>query len=504
MEHSRRRRWGRGARLYVFVLLLAAMLGMPAAEVKADDGDKATIDFHGYLESNLILRDENGSQNGFLDNLAAVQQRNTLKFDVDVDPKLQFGENYFLQNIHLTYRGAYDSIFDLRPGAYGDIEEHPGVNGGSRFDTGLRDIKYENDLREATITLSYNGPLGSAMFRPGRQLVSWGKTNQLDQICPADASFQMFFLNPDDLKQPLWMGRLNYNLPPLMIKNFGLNIDLLWIPDIRPSKMAPMDKSMQAPYTSFMKITPGPTYQNEVPTDKKEYGIKLALDFGQNLQTSFVYFRDVSNNPFNRLDLAYPGILVKMSYPTRNIWGFFFDYYIEAFDVMITGEWARREDEPVGARMRPDPKGPPWVYLASTQNDMDYFNLTLTHNFWWRWLTSDGQTYFQVMWDHSEMRSFDGALNRSPRTTDAFGMVASWTWLKRMSPMIYFSVNPPFNRDGGTTYMGRVGAEYKLTPNWYTRADFQGFFGDKNAAQGKYPKMMIESTELTFKIGYNW
>lgn len=229
------------------------------------------VDFHGYIESNLILRDTNGFQYGF-DNLYAVQQRNTLKFDVDAYPRWQFGD-FSLDKAHLTYRGAVDTIFNIRDEEYKNIRTN---RGPSRFDLSRDDIRYENDLREAFVDLVYQGSGGSGFFRPGRQMVSWGEVSGvtiLDVINPPDNSFQMFFLNPDDLKIPLWMGRLNYSIPPQ--PGFNMNFDLLFIPDIRPQQFAPLDASMKAPYAFIFKSLQGLKVEEQVPTDEREYGGKV-------------------------------------------------------------------------------------------------------------------------------------------------------------------------------------------------------------------------------------
>ncbi len=69
--------------------------------------------------------------------------------------KVVWGDFSF-DKVHLTYRVAYDSISGLSA----NNSEKDG------------DIRFENDLREATVGFVYNG-LGSGFFRPGRQIVSW-------------------------------------------------------------------------------------------------------------------------------------------------------------------------------------------------------------------------------------------------------------------------------------------------------------------------------------------
>lgn len=63
----------KGRKGWLYALVIAVFSGMFAAEVKAAE----EVEFHGYLEANIVLRDEDGAQYGFLDHLSAVHQRNT-------------------------------------------------------------------------------------------------------------------------------------------------------------------------------------------------------------------------------------------------------------------------------------------------------------------------------------------------------------------------------------------------------------------------------------------
>ncbi|MBU1055443.1 MAG: hypothetical protein KKC46_16715 [Proteobacteria bacterium] len=339
----RKRRWGETGLCFLVALAILAFFSPIAVA-------QVTSSFHGYLESNFVVRDVNGMQYGFFDEAYGVQQRNTLKFDVDVDPDMDLGP-FRVEKVHLTFRGAYDSIFDLAAHRYNITEDL----GASRFDYGEEDIRFESDLREAFIDVAYKGGMGNRAFiRAGRQIVSWGE-GQLetlnDVINPPDQSYQMFFQNPDDVKTPLWMGRLNFDLP--RFARTSINFDLLWVPDIRPTQLAPMDSvtgepgGMESPYMSPLPyaflgqkvqqagtyfysdtstpfytggspdaylnfldsmvpgtkaallapttILNGATMRQDVPTNNNEYGGKVSAQIGDRFSLSLLYFRDVVN-----------------------------------------------------------------------------------------------------------------------------------------------------------------------------------------------------------------
>ena len=140
MKKRRGKRW-------FYALVVVAVFGLFSSGTKAVavEAGGMSFDFHGFVESNAVIRDQSGFQNGFMNDLKVVQQRNTLKFDIDVDPKLEWNE-FSVAKVHMTYRGAYDSIFDFRGAGFSDIDNK---GGPSRFDYGKRDIRFENDLREA-------------------------------------------------------------------------------------------------------------------------------------------------------------------------------------------------------------------------------------------------------------------------------------------------------------------------------------------------------------------
>ena len=518
----RRKRW-------IPVLVVAVVLGMFSSGARAQEEAKGwEVRFHGFVESNMTLRDQNGIQNGFMDHLDVIQQRNTLKFDVDIDPKLSW-DSFSVAKIHLTYRGAYDSIFDLRKGAYGDIDNK---GGPSRFDYGKRDIKYENDLREASVDLTYQGVLGTAFFRPGRQLVSWGETTGmvlLDVICPLDQSFNMFFQNPDDLMIPLWMGRLNYSIPRQPA--FGLNFDLIFIPDIRPTQFGPLDATMAAPYvtiTPFAGLAPFAQLngvRQDVPTDRREYGIKVGAEIGERLSISLVYFRDVVNDPAINLD-KFMNIPVAGFIPTRallthgmqHVYGGYFSYQFVPLDIIIRGEFSRYTSYPVTL-----PSGAPDVVIGAGGLELRTYRLkpvtqwmvAIDKNVWLRFLFPHQQTNLGVQWIHQKTNSWDGILSGSPlvgkgiaKDKDFFSFqLNSYWWSGRLNPVLFLLYSPEGDGKGGGTWMVQPSMTWTLSPHWYTKLTAQVFLGDKDSKSALstfgFPEL-IKTSEVTLKVGYQW
>jgi len=504
---TRRKEW-------LYVLVIAAMLGLFAAEVLAENGGNATVGFHGYFESNLVMRDQNGVQYGFLDHLNGVQQRNTLKFDISVDPDLKWGD-FGLSKLQLTYRGAYDSIFDFRANKYGDIRDSMGA---SRFDYGLRDIRFESDLREAFIDFNYGGSLGSAFFRPGRQLVSWGESSPnatlLDVINPKDQSYQLFFQNPDDVKIPLWMARLNYSIPPA--HGFRLNFDLLWVPDIRPSQFGPLDSvagdptaGMNAPYVSILPFAGlrGLNVRQDVPTNKQEYGAKVSLDVGL-LSMSAAYYRDVNNDPGTVIDLATGTAF--LTHPSQDVFGAYFSYQVSPLDLVLRGEIAQHSAQPVSlSPFAPDVVGTE-VYTFRLKPVTQYM-LAIDKNIYVRWITSHEPVGFSLEWTHQKINSWESVLNHpeyakagSPvRNMDIIGFTMSWSWFEgRITPVIAAAYTPGGpGAGGGSGYIHPV-VSWQISPHMYSSLGLHAFLGDKTAKSGFAG--LVNTSEATFKMGYEW
>jgi hypothetical protein len=73
---------------WVLLGVITTMFGMLPSEAKAVEASykQLSVAFHGYVESNWILRDTTGWQDEFMYPTEGVQQRTTLKFDLDIHP----------------------------------------------------------------------------------------------------------------------------------------------------------------------------------------------------------------------------------------------------------------------------------------------------------------------------------------------------------------------------------------------------------------------------------
>ncbi|MEW6442200.1 MAG: DUF1302 family protein [bacterium] len=534
---------------------VAAVPAMISCEAAAFD-----YEFHGFLESNVIVRDESGFQDGFLDDLAVIQQRNTLKFDIDGYLGYKLGD-FSLDKAHLTFRGAYDTIFNIRYDEYKNIrKESP-----SRFDYGLYDIEYEYDLREATVDFVYQGEGGTGFLRLGRQLVSWGETAGLtitDNINPPDNSFQMFFLNPDDLKIPLWMGRVNYSPPPVGF--IRPTFEFLAIPDIRPQQWSVLDGDFEAPYIAIHPFreffgppslflrelglgnlvdqgltipvlfdTLGIDIREDVPTNDTEWGGRATFNIGNNLSVSGSYFEGISDLPgfafadFQNFELI-PALgitvpfpvptKVKLVHPWTRTYGGSFNWFIPPpFDLILKGEFGRTEDVPIflpvtglEATLGPPyvPSGPPmedWTIRGYTLKPVQMWMLGIDKDIWMRWFSAS-QVNVGIQWIHKQICDWEDKLEDShltKRNTDYFSLLVNWYWWHgRINPMIFALVDTQMDA------MVQANVGWTITEHWYAKASMQSFWGKEdwqtNDTQSEFAPFVSTAGEVTTKIGFQW
>jgi hypothetical protein len=518
--------------------VIVVLIALSAAPVMAVD-----VAFHGYFEANSVWRDLDGFQEGgYFNDTRQIQQRNTLKFDVDAYIKKPLGP-VVIDKVHLTYRGFYDTIFDTSS-EYDDMFD----TRGGRFDYGQDDIRMESDLREAFVDITYNGS-GAGFFRPGRQIVSWGEVSGatiVDRINPSNGSFTMSAF-PDELKTPLWMARLNYSLPPQ--PGFNLNFDMLVIPDVRPTQLAPVDKSGQAPYISNTPIGMISQFsgvsealgvpdiwegvEEDVDTDETEYAGRVTGDIGANLSLSLYYLHTANDSPGPRMSktigidiggpLAAMPQKVYMEHDMTDTYGTSFNTYVAPIDIVLKGEFGyttgvnymRDTSSAVEVEAKhsgthnipafggPVPYGPDYELFDTLDTWTGMIGIDKA--IWARWFSSSQiNTGFQYIHEQIvDIGDEDDFIQGVAETRDLFSFLAAWDWMHgKIAPSVFVMY------DTADTWMTNVSVKYTMTPHLYFKLDQLAFLGD-DEAKGLFGTLIGGDTyhansQVQFIVGYQW
>ncbi len=479
-------RLGAKSERWICLLALALLILLP------DVGGCFDTEFHGRVQTTGVLRDPTGFQYGFYDEAKWVQLRNELKFDVDVNfDDVSLG-NVGMDKVFLSYRGAYDAIFDLTD-RYDAI---PKERDRSDFMYGREDIKFENDLREGFVDFYADFDRSQAWLRLGRQLVSWGEADGfrlMDVINPNDNSTLMFFENPDDLKTPLWMARANYNL--VGIGPFdSLGFEGLLTPDIRPTIFAPLDPSMSAPYAFPFAGLRGMNIKEDVPAstlDNAEWGAKVSFQTGR-LNLALHYFDGYQDDP--ALDfgtLATEGVLT-FRHPETKIYGFTFNYFLDSINAVLRGEGSVTDGEHLTDFENPDGSGigEYKAYQALVGLDKDV---------WIRFLNKDmfvtaWQIYYKTYEDdYSHDRNLRPTEEENLRFT---GLITTDYYHGSITPTLFFM----YDTEGA--WMTHASIKYTPDGRWYFLLSQISFYGNQDA--GSPFSGLITTSETSFRVGYEW
>ncbi len=133
---------------------------------------------------------------------------------------------------HVTFRGEYESLYDLGPREYSSASDfykvqraNPPISfvhdeNGNAGGQELVDVVKARDTlrkhgtnRQRLFQLYVNGDFGRLFLRVGRQILSWGETDGfqlLDHINPLDSSFGGFLIPLDERRVPLDMALANF------------------------------------------------------------------------------------------------------------------------------------------------------------------------------------------------------------------------------------------------------------------------------------------------------
>jgi len=519
-------------------------------------------EFHGRLQSTFVIRDIDGFQHGVLDECRAVQWRNELKFDVDVRPVYKMAHNFKLNKVHLTYRGAYDAIFDLTD-RYDDVRE----KSPDDFELGMDDLEYENDLREAFVEMSYEVCMETFILRLGRQFVQWGEAdgfNVVNVVNPQDNSCLMFFEMPDELATPLWMARLDYSR--IAFGPFdSVSVELVAVPDIRPHQFATLDEDMEAPYSfgfnylkerdilyfhDLSKVLPKigvndigsinemenllgkvrPIFGNndnrmkwkdDVPGSgfgNTEYGIKVQGTMGV-FQGALYYFRSYQDDGAMDFTNFVADTTLTFRHPKQNMYGLSFNYFISPLNLVLRGEGCMVDK--VGVLDLTGVNGnirgmlyrlglPPAVSDLIPEGTRGYVMRKVYHSligidksFWIRWLNPIYMinTSWQVYWKHIDDFSYDAHVRPFDEKNNF--RITGYFYTDYMNAKIHPEIFVMY--DPEHAWMTMASVKYSRDGRLFYKLSQMSFWGSESATTAfTQPVDLRMTSELSFRVGYNW
>lgn len=477
--------------LLIIIVIMGALFVFPCS------GFTLTTEFQGHLESKYITRDTSGFQYGFMDDLDSVQWKQEMQLDFTVRPEYIYGQPAFrFQKAFFRYRGAYDAIFDTTD-RYDDIRKKSPAD----FELGRDDLKWENDLREAFADFIGEDSTGStrANLRLGRQIVQWGEAdgfNLMNIINPNDNSSKMFFSNPEDLLTPLWMGRFDVKVPGTgFFENFDLQV--LAIPDIRPTQYAPLDGQYNAPYAFGFKGFSPLVVKEDVPDntlDNMEYGVRAGTSFA-GLNLFLYYFDGWADNGAVDFSTAATGSLF-FRHEEQQAYGFSFNKFIETGNFVLRGEGSLTTDYTVVDFEDPTFRGYTFhdFYQALVGFDKSISGLPIGTR---SALTTAFQVYYAKIDDYDENALFG-------RTADEDNVRLT---LLLTTDYVHGTIVPTvfgmYDTEG--TWMTQLGVAYSPDGHWYFDVTQMSFWGNHSAtSKSAFAPFVKTASEVAVKCGYRW
>ena len=468
------------------------------------NGQCLDVAFHGQVSSLFVLRDIDGFSRGFLDNNRGVQWRNTLEFDLTLKPEYRPGATYFVDKVFMSYRGAYDAIFELTD-RYDDVRE----KSPDDFELGKDDIEWENDLREIFVDLVAEEGMTKVNLRLGRQIVRWGETdifNVLNVPNPSDNSFQMFFQDPDDTAIPLWMARLNYNVVGVGIFD-SVGFEFLAIPDIRPTQLAPLGDendrlNVDAPYAfifdDFSPLVGVATLKEDVAADtweNMEYGLSLLFSLGD-LEATLHYF--VGHQDNGVIDWS-EFTTLWMTHPRQRTYGVSFNYFIEPLNGVLRGEGVYTD------KMHLMYTPPGSVFPDIREKTVTQVLLGFDKDWHPKWIgtTSSLIMNFDAYWKHVKNMEVDQdpSLYGQDKKDTGIGAIMFMTDYHHgmIKPMIYAS----YDTEG--SWVTRANVKWDPDGKWLFEITSMAFMGNRTPlSQYSVGGVMQDNSELSFKVSYRF
>jgi hypothetical protein len=453
------------------------------------------LDFHGQVHTQAIVRDRTGVEFGFFDDNVWEQWRTQLKFDISLIP--DYGANdctVKVRQVFLSYRGAYDAIYDLTSRYNGLPDSRR--NGGSRYDLGLDDMRTENDLREAFIDIGTKIGDATLNSRLGRQITQWGEAdffNIVNVVNPQDLRGFGAFANPDELANPIWMGRFDFNSGPVgMFEN--TSIQLLLIPDNRPTIYGPSSPTAGGPFNAI--FIPGvDVRQNDEASQlsNMQVGVRLGVvkDYLQAYFYGFSGYQNATALNFSQIGIG----KLYIDHPKYKMVGFSFNYNDEQVTKGVwKGEFAYTDAAPY---MDFGPDGGANGYsMHKVFQGLIGFSKALHPTF----IGTDsalGSSY-ELYYTNISNWDYDAAV-RSGAKKDNWRVTATFN-----TDYLHGSIAPVLALAYDFEGVALISPTVTYTPDgyWFASLSASMWVGKTDAVVNLAP--LINSSDATIKFGYRW
>ena len=128
--------------------------------------------------------------------------------------------------------------------------------------------------------------------------------------------------------------------------------------------------------------------------------------------------------------------------------------------------------------------------------------LAVDKNILVKWLAPHQNTNFTVAWVHQKVNAWEETL-AGREDQDLFMFQMNTYWLSgRLNPVVFVIYSPSGGGQGGGNWMAQPSLTYTISPNWYAKVAVQAFLGEKHK-DGVFASL-IPTSEVTFKVGYQW
>ncbi|MBT3312586.1 MAG: hypothetical protein HN379_11400 [Desulfobacteraceae bacterium] len=246
------------------------------------------VNHAGNLSTSAVLKDVDGFQSGFLsDYNEFVSQYNYIKINLNIIPEYAIKPKLRFEKAFLSYRGGYDSIYDITD----RYNAAPTNVDTANFQYGKTELRFENDLREITADFVYESGDTNWKLRVGRQITIWGEADLLalvDVVNPTNMTNSPGSPLPEDNRYPTWQLRLEVSTIDVgPFEQVGLQ--LLLIPEVVPDLWAAFG-------TPFGFPVPFPFVHQigHSGTEDMEFGARLGFDVGP-VHGDFYFFEGYQN-----------------------------------------------------------------------------------------------------------------------------------------------------------------------------------------------------------------